>query len=178
LDRITFRFVSNQSAGVLLLETGEIDHLIVPTTEIRTVERMPHVTLRSAPELRYDFIAWNLRNPLFADRRVRQALTHAIDRQEIVETLMEGHAQVAHAPVSPLMEWAYEDDVPRFPYDPERAKALLAEAGWTPGPDGILAKDGRRFSFAILSNDGNVIRRDLGVIVQQYLGAIGIEVRP
>src|SRR5690606_19995894 len=136
LDRITFRFVSNQSAGVLLLETGEIDHLIVPTTEIRTVERMPHVTLRSAPELRYDFIAWNLRNPLFADRRVRQALTHAIDRQEIVETLMEGHAQVAHAPVSPLMEWAYEDDVPRFPYDPERAKALLAEAGWTPGPDG------------------------------------------
>lgn len=178
LDRVTFRFVSNQSAGVLLLQTGEIDHLVVPVTEVATVEAMPHVTLHSTLQLRYDFLGWNLRNPLFEDKRVRQALTLAIDRQEITETVFEGHAQVAHAPVSPLMAWAYSDDVPQFPYDPERAKALLADAGWSPGPDGILVKDGRRFSFEMLSNDGNVVRRDLAVIVQQFLRQVGIEVRP
>jgi peptide/nickel transport system substrate-binding protein len=178
LDRVTFRYVSDQSAAVLQLETGGIDHMIVPTTEIATVRQMPHVELHNTLALRYDYIGWNLRNPLFEDRRVRRALTHAIDRQEIVETLMEGYAEVTHAPVSPLMSWAYNDDVARFPYDPDRARALLAEAGWTPGPDGILRKDGRRFSFQILSNDGNVIRRDIGVIAQQYLRAVGIEVRP
>jgi peptide/nickel transport system substrate-binding protein len=119
----------------------------------------------------------NLRRPQFQDRRVRQALTHAIDRQEIVDTLLEGNAEVAHASVSPL-SWAYNDDVPRFEHDPERARTMLAEAGWRPGADGILVKDGRRFSFEILSNDGNVVRRDISVVVQQYLRAVGIETRP
>jgi peptide/nickel transport system substrate-binding protein len=178
LDRVTFRFAANQSAEVLLLETGDIDHMIVPITEVKTVEAMPHVKVYSTLELRYDYLGWNQRNPLFADRRVRQALTHAIDRQEIVDTLYEGRAQVANAPVSPLMAWAYTDDVAKFPYDPERAKALLKEAGWAPGPDGVLVKDGLRFSFGILSNDGNVVRRDIAVIVQQYLRQVGIEVRP
>jgi peptide/nickel transport system substrate-binding protein len=177
LDRVTFRFVSDQSAAVLLLETGDVDHVIVPVTEVATVERMPHVTLHDTLSLRYDYLGWNLARPLFADRRVRQALTHAIDRQEIVETLMEGHAEVAHAPVSPL-SWAYNDEVARFPYDPDKAQTLLAQAGWRPGPDGILQKDGKPFSFQILYNDGNVVRRDLAVIAQQYLRAVGIDARP
>lgn len=178
LDRITKRFVSDESTGVLLLETGDIDYFVVPLNEVATVQKMPHVTLYNTLSLAYTYLGWNLNNPLFQDRRVRHALTHAIDRQEIVETLLEGHAGVADAPVSPLMDWAYSDDVARFPFDPDRARALLAEAGWRPGPDGILQKDGRRFSFQLLTNDGNVIRRDITVIVQQYLQAIGIEVRP
>lgn len=177
LDRVTFRFVSDQSAAVLLLETGAVDHVIVPVTEVATVERMPHVTLHDTLALRYDYLGWNVARPLFADRRVRQALTHAIDRQEIVETLMEGHAEVAHAPVSPL-SWAYNDEVARYPYDPDKARTLLAQAGWRPGSDGILQKDGQRFSFQILFNDGNVVRRDLAVIAQQYLRGVGIDARP
>lgn len=177
VDRVTFRFVSNQTAAVLLLETGEVHHALVPLSEVVTVERLPNVTLNGALQLNYEHIGWNLRNPLFADRRVRQALTHAIDRQEIVDTVLEGHAEVAHSPSSPLFTWAYSDDVPKFPFEPERAKRLLAEAGWTPGPDGILQQDGRRFSFELLSNEGNATRRDISTIVQQYLRAVGIDVR-
>lgn len=177
LDRVTVRILSDSNAGVLLLETGDLDHLVVPQNEVNTVKRMSHVTLHQTLALSYSYLGWNQRNPLFQDRRVRQALTHAIDREEMVETLLEGNAVVAHAPVSPL-SWAYDDDVARFPYDPERARALLAEAGWRPGADGILQKDGRRFSFQILSNDGNQIRRDIAVVVQQYLRAVGIDVRP
>ncbi len=177
LDSITTRFVGDQNAAILLLQTGQADYVIVPINEVETVRAIPNVQLESTLALRYDYIGWNMRNPLFQDRRVRQALTHAIDRQEIVETILNDNATVAHAPVSPL-SWAYNDNVPQFNYDVERAKELLAEAGWVPGPDGILVKDGKRFSFEMLSNDGNVVRRDIGVIAQQYLRQVGIEVRP
>lgn len=177
LDGVTFRFASDSNALVLLLETGDIDHMIAPTSELVAIETYEHVNLSSTLALRYDYIGWNLQNPLFEDVRVRQALTHAIDRQEITETVLEGQAEVAHAPVSPL-SWAYNEDVARFDYDPDRALELLSEAGWEPGEDGILEKDGEKFSFTILSNDGNTTRRDIGIIVQQYLGQIGIEVKP
>jgi peptide/nickel transport system substrate-binding protein len=176
LDRVTFRFASDANALVLLLETGDIDHMIVPTTELATVRNYAHVNVSDVLSLRYDYIGWNLDRPLFQDVRVRQALTHAIDRQEIVETIMEGNATVAHAPVSPL-SWAYNENVPQFDYDLDKAKQLLADAGWEPGPDGILVKDGERFSFTILSNSGNVVRRDIGIIAQQYLSQVGIEVK-
>ncbi|OIJ16251.1 peptide-binding protein [Anaerobacillus arseniciselenatis] len=176
VDTVTFRIASDANALVLLLETGDIDHMIAPTTELATIETYDHVNLSNVLALRYDYIGWNLDRPLFEDVRVRQALTMAIDRQEIVETVMEGNAEVAHAPVSPL-SWAYNDNVPTFDYDPEGAVALLEEAGWTPGDDGILQKDGERLSFTILSNSGNVVRRDIGIITQQYLGQIGVEVK-
>jgi peptide/nickel transport system substrate-binding protein len=178
LDRFTFRFVPNSSAGVLLLQTGEIDEFLVPVTEISTVEHMPHVTLYTRLMPGYAHLGWNLRNPLFEDRRVRQALTHAIDRQEVVDTLLSGRARVAHAPISPVIEWAYTDDVPQFDYDPDRARALLAAAGWSPGSDGVLMKDGRRFSFRLLTSPGFAVSGDLAVIVQQYLREVGVEVQP
>ncbi|MDQ0257808.1 peptide/nickel transport system substrate-binding protein [Evansella vedderi] len=177
LDKITWRIAADQNALVLLLETGDVDFINVPSSELATVETFDHVNISSTLALNYSFIGWNLQNPLFQDVRVRQALTHAIDRQEIVETILEGEAEVAHAPASPL-SWAYPDSVPEFHFDPDRARELLAEAGWEPGSDGILEKDGERFSFTVLSNDGNTTRRDIGIIMQQMLGDVGIEVTP
>jgi peptide/nickel transport system substrate-binding protein len=176
LDKITWRFAADANALVLLLETGDVDHIVAPAAELATIETYDHVEIYSTLALRYDYIGWNLQNPLFQDKKVRQALTHAIDRQEITETILEGRAEVAHAPVSPL-SWAYNDNVPKFEFNPEKAKELLAEAGWEPGADGILQKDGERFSFTVLSNDGNTTRRDIGIIMQQYLGQVGIEVK-
>ncbi|ADC49208.1 AppA, periplasmic binding component [Alkalihalophilus pseudofirmus OF4] len=175
LDKITWRVASDSNAELLLFETGETDHMILPATEYATAETYDHGRISSTLALRYDYIGWNNERPLFQDPKVRQALTMAIDRQLIVDEIMEGRAEVAHAPASPL-SWAYPDSAPEFDYDPEGAKELLAEAGWEPGADGILEKDGERFAFEILSNDGNVVRRDIGVIVQQMLGDIGIEV--
>ncbi|MFN7253518.1 MAG: peptide-binding protein [Anaerobacillus sp.] len=176
LDKVTWRFAADANALVLLLETGDVDHIVAPASELVTIENYDHVNVSSTLALRYDYIGWNLQNPLFQDKKVRQALTHAIDRQEITETILEGRAEVAHAPVSPL-SWAYNDNVPKFEFNPERAKELLAEAGWEPGADGILQKDGQKFSFTVLSNDGNTTRRDIGIIMQQYLGQVGIEVK-
>jgi peptide/nickel transport system substrate-binding protein len=175
LDRITFRFV-NPSAAVLLLQTGEVDQIPVPLTEAASVEAMDGVTLYSTLREAYELIAWNLRNPLFEDRRVRQALTHAIDREAIVDVLLDGRGLIAHTPITPARTWAYADDVPKHPYDPARARALLAEAGWTLGTDGVLQKDGRRFAFELLTNSEAALYRDVAVIVQQQLREIGVEV--
>jgi len=178
LDSVTIRYAQDANAAVLMLGEGEVDHLAgLPPAEVPTVESFDAVDVHSTLALRYDYLGYNLRRDLFKDKRVRQAITHAIDRELIVETVMEGQATVAHAPMSPL-SWAYNDNVPRFEYDLEKSRALLKEAGWEPGPDGILVKDGKRFSFDILSNDGNNVRRDLGIIVKQMLADVGIEVRP
>ncbi|ARK32196.1 peptide-binding protein [Halalkalibacter krulwichiae] len=175
LDKVTFRIFADTNAELLAFETGEIDWMILPATEYKTAETYDHARISSVLALRYDYIGWNNNRAPFDDVRVRQALTMAIDRELLVETIMDGRAEVAHAPASPL-SWAYPDGVTEFAYDPEGALELLAEAGWEPGADGILEKDGEKFSFEILSNDGNVVRRDIGVIVQQMLGEIGIEV--
>jgi peptide/nickel transport system substrate-binding protein len=70
-----------------------------------------------------------------------------------------------------------QDDVPKFPYDPERAKELLREAGWTQASDGFLHRDGRRFAFELLAPENSSTLRDMAVIAQQYLREVGIDVR-
>ena len=127
--------------------------------------------------LSYSFFAPNIRNDLFKEKEIRQAITHAIDREKIIEQIMEGHGKVAHVPESPL-SWAYNENVPTFDYNPEKAKQLLADAGWKPGNDGILEKDGKRFSFELKTNQGNKIREDLVIFLQEQLKVVGIEVKP
>jgi peptide/nickel transport system substrate-binding protein len=124
----------------------------------------------------YTYLGYNLEDPRFADRRVRQALTHAINRQEIVEGVLLGLGQEATGPYKPGT-WFYNPDVPRFPYDPQKAKALLAEAGWRPNSQGILEKDGKPFEFTILTNQGNDLRVRTGEIIQRRLREIGIVVK-
>ncbi len=124
----------------------------------------------------YTYLGYNLEDPRFADRRVRQALTHAINKQEIVEGVLLGLGQEATGPYKPGT-WFYNPDVVRFPYDPEKAKALLAEVGWRPNSEGILEKDGKPFEFTILTNQGNDLRMRTGEIIQRRLREVGIVVK-
>src|SRR5690606_18081217 len=128
------------------------------------------------PSWSYDYIGWNLSNPLFQDKAVRQALTLAVDREAAIAALYGGHGEVAHTHGAPT-RWDYNPDVPQFPYDPDRARELLAEAGWEPGPDGILVKDGQRFSFSLMTNIENKRRQNMALIVQDALKDVGIEVK-
>jgi peptide/nickel transport system substrate-binding protein len=124
----------------------------------------------------YTYLGYNLEDSRFADRRVRQALTHAINKQEIVEGVLLGLGQEATGPYKPGT-WFYNPDVPKFPYDPKKAKALLAEAGWHPNSEDILEKDGKPFEFTILTNQGNDLRVRTGEIIQRRLQEIGILVK-
>lgn len=115
------------------------------------------------------------------DLRTRKAIVHAIDRQGMTDALFEGLQPVSHSNVSPG-DPTYNPDVPQYAYDPERAKAYLAELGWTPGPGGILQRttaDGRtvRFELEFVTTAGNAVRERQQQFIAEDLRAVGIEVR-
>ncbi len=124
----------------------------------------------------YIYLGYNLEDPRFADRRVRQALTYAINKKEIIDGVLMGLGEQAYGPYKPGT-WYYNPNVPKFAYDPEKAKALLAEVGWRPNSEGIMVKDGRPFEFTILTNQGNDIRERTAVIIQGRLRQVGILVK-
>src|ERR1700736_2110418 len=99
----------------------------------------------------------NTSRPLLSDVRVRRAIAYAVDKQAIVDKNTGGSAAVAWADQPPF-SWAYEPDVMKYPHDIAKAKALLAEAGWTPGADGIVRKNGQPFSVQIAYNVENATR--------------------
>ncbi len=179
LNSITTRYVADANALVAALQAGEIDmYNAVPGTEIDTVKAIDGVKVEEDLALSYTFLAFNQQDERFTDKRVRQAFTHAVNKEAIVSSIMNGAGQPADAPDSPLM-WTYNDDVPKFEYDLEKAKALLKEAGWedTNG-NGILDKDGKELSFKIKTNQGNKVREDIAVVLEQQFKEIGVEAKP
>jgi peptide/nickel transport system substrate-binding protein len=104
-------------------------------------------------------------------------MAHAINKQEIIDGVLLGLGRPAVGPYKPGTWW-YKDDMKAFPFDPERAKALLAEAGWRrTNSDGILEKDGAPFSFTIRTNQGNSVRQQTAEIIQRRLRAVGIDAK-
>ena len=125
----------------------------------------------------YTYIGFNLRSPLFSDKRVRQAIAHAINKDEIIKGVMLGFGKPATGPLKPG-SWAYNPNVRQYPYDPKKAAELLAEAGWkdTNG-DGVLDRDGTPFAFELVTNQGNEIRRKTAEIMQKRLAEQGIQMK-
>lgn len=124
----------------------------------------------------YTYIGYNVRHGFFNDRRVRQALAHAINKQEIIDGILLGQGIEATGPFKPDM-WAHNGNVKRFDYSPEKALALLKEAGFERGTDGILRKNGRPFEFTILVNQGNSVRIQSAELIQRRLSVIGITMK-
>jgi ABC-type dipeptide/oligopeptide/nickel transport system permease component len=129
------------------------------------------------PGLIYEHIDLNLDTPALADARVRRALLLALDRGQIVARLFEGRQTVATTMVNPL-DWMHDRSIPAQAHDPIRAAALLAEAGWTPGPSGIRVNAaGERLSFELMTTAGNRSREAVQQVIQAQWRAIGVEAR-
>ena len=125
----------------------------------------------------YTYLGYNLKNPLFADKRVRQAIAYGINKDEIIQGVLLGLGREATGPYK-TGTWVYNSHVKTYPYTPGKARELLADAGWkdTDG-DGILDKDGQPFVFEIITNQGNEIRAKCAEIIQRRLGEIGVKVK-
>ena len=122
----------------------------------------------------YTYLGYNLKNPLFMDKRVRQAISYAINKDEIISGVLLGLGKPATGPYK-HGTWAYNDKVKIYRYDPDKARDLMKQAGWSDAnKDGILEKDGRPFEFEILTNQGNETRQKCAEIIQRQLKEIGI----
>ena len=125
----------------------------------------------------YTYLGYNLKNPLFADKRIRQAISYAINKDEIINGVLLKLGKPAHGPYKPGT-WAYNDKVKIYNYDPQKARELLREAGWIKvNPAGILEKEGKPFVFEIVTNQGNETRQKCAEIIQRQLQEVGIDVK-
>lgn len=176
LDRIIYRIIPETSLSEMELLTKGVDYYGVLPHQFRRMSEVSFLKMYSQPSLSYTYIGYNLKNPLFQDKRVRQAFTHAIHLEEIVQYVLYGLGTVISGPF-PSHLWFYNPNVKPLSYDPQKARQLLSEAGWrdTDG-DGILDKDGKPFRFKLITNSGNDIRRDVGVLVQRQLRELGVDV--
>lgn len=138
-----------------------------PATGVRTV---------LAPSPTYAAVDFNLTHPPLDDVRVRRALSYGINEKRIIDTLLFGTAVPAAADLSDFY-WAYNPDVARYPYDRARAAALLDQAGWTPGPDGVRRKNGRPLVLQLAYGAGNATSRQMAVEIQSDLRKIGVDLQ-
>jgi peptide/nickel transport system substrate-binding protein len=179
VPRVVFRILPDVASLLVELESGGIDLMEnVPAAQAQRLRANPRLALSTVDDLSYTFICWNHRSPLFADPRVRRALTLAIDRQAIIDGVLLGNGRVLASPILSIF-WAHDPAVRPWPHDPARARELLKEAGWadTDG-DGMLDKDGRPFRFVLESNQGSQLRNDVAVMAQDQLRKVGIDAQP
>ncbi|PYR36176.1 MAG: hypothetical protein DMF93_20370 [Acidobacteria bacterium] len=177
IKRLLFKFLPNTNTRVNQLKNGEV-HVVAlaPWDKYRELAAIPSIVVARTPGNAYEHVTLNERTfPPFADVRVRRALISALDRQGYARTILDGLAPVADGPIQPV-SWAYTDRVARYPFDPGKARALLDEAGWAPGADGIRARGGKRLAFTLITQAGYAIRESIAQAVERQLREVGVDV--
>jgi len=181
--RIIVRTIENTGAMTANLLSGSIDYIPgeigLTLDQALSFEKQHGRKFRVVykPGLIYEHIDVNLGNPIMADPRLRRALLHGIDRETINKRLFEGKQPVANGSINPL-DTVYNPDVPKYPYDPKRAMALLEEAGWTDIRDGIRHNaKGERLQIEFMTTAGNKSRELVQQAIQSQWRQIGVDAR-
>jgi peptide/nickel transport system substrate-binding protein len=176
LDQVVFRFLPDAAGRAAALETGEVQLVAetgIPGSDLRRLARQPEITVETkgynyiAP---ITFLVFNLDRKPFDDIRVRRAIAHAIDRDFLIRNVWYGYGKPATGPLPQGLSSFYSADVPIYAFDPERAKALLDEAGLRPGADGV------RLAFTHDSLPYGEQYQRTGEYLRDALGRIGIKV--
>jgi len=190
LQRVTYRFIQNTNTLLVSILGGSIDATSSVALSFDQA-RSPQLTSRAKG--RFDI--WFIPSPTFEhievnqfdnvqqvkdlsldDPRTRQAILYAINRDELVKALFNGLQPVANAwmvPANPL----YNPNVTKYPYNPAKAKQLLADLGWKAGPDGILTRNGKRFEIEFVTTAGNAVRERVQQFIANNLRQVGIAVK-
>ena len=160
LDKIVFKVVPDANAQIAQLLSGELS--IMALDNKAAVDRLKSAdTLKVEPRslVQYYWIALNQTDPRFQDVKVRQAFLYAINRKAIVDAVEKGYGQVANTAIPPALASYYDSSqASKYPYDPDQAKKLLAEAGWTDtNGDGVVDKDGQPFKFVLDTGQRGVL---------------------
>jgi peptide/nickel transport system substrate-binding protein len=181
INSYVYRVIPDSATMFLELQSGTIDRMGLTPLQYQRQTETPHFKSNFAKyryvSFAYTYLGYNLKNPLFTDKLVRQAISYAIDKQELIDVVLMGLGQIATGPYKPGT-WAYNKNVRSYPYDPSKARELLAQAGWEDHDgDSIIDRNGTPFQFTILTNIGNAQRAKCAEIIQYRLNQIGISVK-
>ncbi len=168
--------VANQDTAQAQIVNGEIDFMDISSMNDDDISFLEDggIIVHQFSSDGYQHCGLNNRLEVFSDKRVRQAFTYAINRQAIVDNLMDGYGSVCNVPLPPG-HWAYPNDVNEYEFNPDKAIDLLQEVGWE-YRDGTMYRDGEPVKFSLKYPTGNKVRENSAPLIQQNLADIGIEV--
>ncbi|MBN1496828.1 MAG: peptide-binding protein [Spirochaetes bacterium] len=179
IRRVVYKFISEPSVALQMLKKGDLDVM-----GVREIEWVRQTNSRKFNEKFYkkkyfmssfSYIGWNESRVFFQDRRVRLAMTHLINRKEILDKLLFGLGEIVTGPFY-IFGDSYNRDLRPWPCDPARAKQLLKEAGWEDHDgDGILDRNGKKFSFTFTISSGSKFAERLTSILKEDFSKVGIE---
>ncbi len=177
IDEIDMPIIPEDATRSMMLQAGDLDlALRVPPDDIPRLKKDKNINMLIKPSVLNMYIGINTAKYPFNDKRVRQALNYAVDKKLISETLLTNVSTPADSPLSPAT-WGYYS-TGLYPYDPVKAKALLAEAGWKPGAGGVLEKDGQPLKAQLWSPIGRYLKdTSVAEAVASQLRAVGVDVQ-
>ncbi|MBU3741061.1 MAG: hypothetical protein FGM24_02130 [Candidatus Kapabacteria bacterium] len=182
---LLYRTIPDRSSAVTALKNNELDFMsFVPATmydeEVDT-SRMTHLAKRTYIMPTYMYIGWNTRRTVLSDKRVRKAFSHLVDRDQLMKQIARGYASPTNTPVYPMRP-EYDTTIPAIEYDPAKAAAILAEAGWvdTDGDgtrDKVINGQKQDLSFSFLLNAGNESRERIALFLVDEFKRVGVDVK-
>jgi ABC-type transport system substrate-binding protein len=173
-EHIYVRVIPDLLTQEMEFRTGAIDYYTALPHQVVRYKQDDTYQSFSSLAFAYSYIGYNMRKPLFADKRVRRALGMAIDVHEIIKYLLYGEGEQVTGPFPKETEW-YDQAIAPLPYDPDGARRLLAEAGWKINGEGWLEKEGKVFEFNLITNNGNPQRKSIMTIAQNAWKKIGVK---
>ncbi|MBN1402211.1 MAG: peptide ABC transporter substrate-binding protein [Anaerolineae bacterium] len=179
LDRIEFIFYPDHPSVYEARRRGEIEGIARALPEhLQAIREDETLTLYSAPLSGYNIIFLNLDRGIFQDRAVRQGIMWALDRQALVDEILDGQGVVLHSPILPN-SWAYDPDVPKYERNVRKARQALEEADWFDDDnDGVRERGDLRLEFTLATNEDDPVRAELIQEVSAQLAEVGIRAIP
>ncbi len=187
IDKLFFKIIPSREVGIAQLQAGDIDGVWdLIEAQIPTMENSKTVSLCLSDSLTSERLILNFStpvppnngnpdypHPILSDLRVRQAIDYGIDKQEIVNKLLYGKAKLGTSEMP--AGWAANRNIKPRPYDPDKAKQLLDQAGWKPGADGVREKNGMKLRLKITTTTGNKLREMVQQVLVAQLKKVGME---
>lgn len=177
IDEVIDKIIPDGNTLATQVETHELDlGWNIAPSQYERIKEVKNVTVITPVVYVFDHIDFNLRRPMFQDVRVRRALTYAIDRAALLRKVQHGLGELSDTFLDPtLYPNAQDPNVMKYPYDVAKAKALLDEAGWKVGPDGIRVKNGQRLSFQLSTQSESTNGHAIQAQAQTYWRAVGAD---
>ncbi|MTI71114.1 MAG: ABC transporter substrate-binding protein [Firmicutes bacterium] len=173
IDTLVFKVIEDEKVRALQLKSGDIDLTQIEPKDMEIFKNNESIKLYKEKTADYRGIMYNFKNPIFENANVRKALTYAIDKEKIVDEVLNGMGEVAK---SPLQMGPYNNEnIKTYSFNPKRAKELLDKSGWIVGSDNIREKNGEKLSFNIVCFEGDPVRINIANSACQYFKNINVD---